>query len=67
MEKELGGLDEWIKEVNKELRKESVELPENPEPEIERIKVYESCLSSPLAPSSVVLFLLTIIIFQTTG
>ena len=32
-------LDEWIKATNLELRKDSAELPENPEPVIERIKV----------------------------
>ena len=39
LEADLDDLDQWIKTVNVELRKESVELPENPEPEIERIKV----------------------------
>lgn len=39
VEKELSSLDEWVKATNVELTKESVELPENPEPEIERIKV----------------------------
>ncbi|XP_065057528.1 dystrophin-like isoform X3 [Rhopilema esculentum] len=38
LEADLDDLDQWIKTVNVELRKESVELPENPEPEIERIK-----------------------------
>ena len=39
VENEFSALDDWIKATNTELRKESVELPENPEPEIERIKV----------------------------